>query len=66
MPNVELSIEELKVLHRAVEEFIQSGSSGNLDCECRALYERLHQMLAWGTGNHLPLPAKWRRSRARF
>ena len=61
MPNVELSVEELKVLHRALEEFIESGSSGSLDCECRTLYERIHRVLAWGSGYHLPHREKFSR-----
>jgi hypothetical protein len=54
MPEVNLSAEELQLLHRALATFIESGSSGNQDCECRALYERVHRILSWGTGYHLP------------
>jgi hypothetical protein len=53
MPTVELSAAELKVLHSALEAFIESGSSGNLDCECRLLFDRVHNILSWGTGSHL-------------
>ena len=54
MPTVELSVAELKVLHNALEAFIQSGSSGLQDCECRLIYDRIHKILSWGSGYHLP------------
>jgi hypothetical protein len=50
---VELSVDEVAVLHEALEEFIESGSSGLEDCECRRVYDRLHKILTWGTGFHL-------------
>jgi len=64
MPSVELSVDELKVLHNALEAFIQSGSNGLQDWDCRLLYDRVHKILSWGSGYHLPhkkgpaLPAK--------
>lgn len=58
MPNVDLSVEELEVLHNALEAYIQEGASGRLDCECRALHERLRRILTWGTGYHLPVKRK--------
>ena len=39
---------ELKVLHDALEAFIESGSSGLQDCECRLIYDRVHKILSWG------------------
>lgn len=38
---------------RALEAFIESGSSGNQDCECRHLHDRIHKILTWGLGYHL-------------
>jgi hypothetical protein len=55
VPNVDLSVEELKVLHNALVTYIQDGASGLSDCECRALRERLRRILTWGTGYHLPV-----------
>ena len=54
MPSVELSLNQLKVLHDALEVFIESGSSGVQDCECRLIYDRVHKILSWGAGHHLP------------
>jgi hypothetical protein len=54
VPNVQLSVEELKVLHSALESFIESGASGLEDCEGRLIYDRVHKFLSWGTGYHLP------------
>ena len=54
MPKVELSVDELEVLHKALQEFIESGASGVEDCECRLIYDRVHKILSWGTGHHLP------------
>ena len=54
MPSVELSLNELKILHDALEAFIESGSSGVQDCECRLIFDRVHKILTWGTGHHLP------------
>ena len=52
MLSVELSLSELKVLHDALEAFIESGASGLQDCECRVIYDRVHKILSWGTGQH--------------
>ena len=53
MAKVEFSVDELEVLHEALEAFIESGSSGNQDCECRHLHDRIHKILTWGFGYHL-------------
>ena len=45
---------ELKILHDALEAFIESGASGLQDCKCRLIYDRVHKILSWGTGQHLP------------
>jgi hypothetical protein len=54
MPSVELSLNELKVLHDALEAFIESGSSGVQDCECRLIFDRVHKIL--GGHRSAPLP----------
>ena len=54
------TVAELKILHDALEAFIESGASGVQDCECRLIFDRVHKILTWApattclTGSVLP------------
>ncbi len=39
---------ELKILHDALEAFIESGASGLQDCKCRLDIDRVHKILSSG------------------
>jgi hypothetical protein len=53
MPTVDLSANELRILHDALEAFLDSGSNGNAGDDGCALAERIRRILVWGTGFHL-------------
>jgi hypothetical protein len=65
VPNVEWSVDELTVLHEALARFLELGMNGGAENgkgltshetirQCQALHQRVHRILTFGLGSHLP------------